>query len=239
MKDSIKPVPWDERFLQVLITMRKEQENWGVIKDPSDVDPRNILKKVMAQFDHLGLKPVVAFELEFYLLDKNRDEYGKPVPAGGANKTHVYGIPDLDLFGQLFDDINKNCKIQDIPATTASSEFAAGQYEINLKHTDKLLKAADDAAMLRRIIKETSERHGYEATFMAKPFLEETGNGMHLHLSVYDENGKIYLLHPADMEIRNLKVQLLAFSLHSMTVFQYSFQIEMDIDVYKLKILFL
>ena len=190
VKGSIKPVPWDERFLQVLITMRKEQENWGVIEDPSDVDPRNILKKVMAKFKSLGLKPVVAFELEFYLLDKNRDEYGKPVPAGGANKTHVYGIPDLDLFGRLFDDINKNCKMQNIPATTASSEFAAGQYEINLKHTDNLLKAADDAAMLRRIIKETSERHGYEATFMAKPFLEETGNGMHLHLSVYDDNGK-------------------------------------------------
>ncbi len=190
VKGSIKPVPWDERFLQVLITMRKEQENWGVIEDPSDVDPRNILKKVMAKFKSLGLKPVVAFELEFYLLDKNRDEYGKPVPAGGANKTHVYGIPDLDLFGRLFDDINKNCKMQNIPATTASSEFAAGQYEINLKHTDDLLKAADDAAMLRRIIKETSERHGYEATFMAKPFLEETGNGMHLHLSVYDDNGK-------------------------------------------------
>ena len=190
VKDSIKPVPWDERFLQVLITMRKEQENWGVIKDPSHVDPRNILKKVMAKFDNLGLKPVVAFELEFYLLDKDRDEYGKPVPAGGADKTNVYGIPDLDLFGRLFDDINKNCEIQNIPATTASSEFAAGQYEINLKHTDNLLKAADDAAMLRRIIKETSERHGYEATFMAKPFLEETGNGMHLHLSVYDENEK-------------------------------------------------
>ena len=150
MKGSIKPVPWDERFLQVLITMRKEQENWGVIEDPSDVDPRNILKKVMAQFQSLGLKPVVAFELEFYLLDKNRDENGKPVPAGGANKTHVYGIPDLDLFGRLFDDINKNCEMQNIPATTASSEFAAGQYEINLKHTDDLLKAADDAAMLRK-----------------------------------------------------------------------------------------
>ena len=190
VKGSIKPVPWDERFLQVLITMRKEQEKWGVIKDPSDVDPRNILKKVMTHFKNLKLKPVVAFELEFYLLDKNRDKHGKPVPAGGANKTHVYGIPDLDLFGRLFDDINKNCKMQNIPATTASSEFAAGQYEINLKHTDDLLKAADDAAMLRRIIKETSERHGYEATFMAKPFLEETGNGMHLHLSVYDENGK-------------------------------------------------
>ena len=44
--------------------------------------------------------------------------------------------------------------------------------------------------MLRRIIKETTAKHGFEATFMAKPFLEETGNGMHLHISVYDDNGK-------------------------------------------------
>ena len=122
------------------------------------------------------------------MLDKERDKDGKPIPAQGANKTHVYGIPDLDMFGDLFHEINENCKKQDIPATTASSEFAAGQYEINLRHTGDLLKAADDAALLRRVIKETCSRHGYEATFMAKPFLEETGNGMHLHISVYDNN---------------------------------------------------
>ena len=190
VKNSIKPVPWDNKVLQVLISMRKEQEKWGVIENPAEVDPRNILEKVMNKFKGTGLNPVVAFELEFYLLDKKRNEEGKPVPALGASKTHVYGIPDLDMFGDLFNEINENCKIQDIPATTASSEFAAGQYEINLKHTGDLLKAADDAAMLRRIIKETTAKHGFEATFMAKPFLEETGNGMHLHISVYDDNGK-------------------------------------------------
>tara|TARA_Y100000741_G_scaffold221112_1_gene168518 strand:+ start:973 stop:2343 length:1371 start_codon:yes stop_codon:yes gene_type:complete len=188
VKNTIKPVPWDERILQVLISFRKEQEKWGVIKDPSEVDPRNMLKKILKKFRGSGFNPVVAFELEFYLLDKERDKDGKPIPAQGANKTHVYGIPDLDIFGDLFHDINENCKKQDIPATTASSEFAAGQYEINLRHTGDLLKAADDAALLRRVIKETCSRHGYEATFMAKPFLEETGNGMHLHISVYDNN---------------------------------------------------
>ena len=188
VKNTIKLVPWDERILQVLISFRKEQEKWGVIKDPSEVDPRNMLKKILKKFRGSGFNPVVAFELEFYLLDKERDKDGKPIPAQGANKTHVYGIPDLDMFGDLFHEINENCKKQDIPATTASSEFAAGQYEINLRHTGDLLKAADDAALLRRVIKETCSRHGYEATFMAKPFLEETGNGMHLHISVYDNN---------------------------------------------------
>ena len=197
VKNTIQPVPWDERILQVLISLRKEQENWGVIKDPSEVDPRNILKKVLNKFSGSGLNPVVAFELEFYLIDKKRNQEGKPIPAQGANKTHVYGIPDLDMFGDLFHEINENCKIQDIPATTASSEFAAGQYEINLRHTGDLLKAADDAALLRRIIKETCSRHGYEATFMAKPFLDETGNGMHLHISVYDDNGKNIFASPS------------------------------------------
>ena len=190
IKDTLKIVPWDKKVLQVLISMRSYQEKWGVIKKPAEVDPRNILKKIIKKFDGTGLKPVVAIELEFYLLDKKRNKEGKPVPAKGVSKTNVYGIPDLDIFGRLFDEINENCKKQGIPATTASSEFAAGQYEINLKHTENLLKAADDAALLRRIIKETSAKHGYEATFMAKPFLNETGSGMHLHVSVYDQKGK-------------------------------------------------
>ena len=154
VKNTVHPVPWDKKIIQVLISLKKEQEKWGVIKDPSEVDPRNMLKKVLNKFNRLGFNPVVAFELEFYLLDKRRDKEGKPTPAQGVSKTHVYGIPDLDMFGSLFHEINENCKIQNIPATTTSSEFAAGQYEINLRHTGDLLKAADDAALLRRVIKE-------------------------------------------------------------------------------------
>ena len=66
IKNSIKPVPWDSKVLQVLISMRKEQEKWGVIENPAEVDPRNILEKVMNKFKGTGLNPVVAFELEFY-----------------------------------------------------------------------------------------------------------------------------------------------------------------------------
>ena len=73
VKNSIKPVPWDSKVLQVLISMRKEQEKWGVIENPAEVDPRNILEKVMNKFKGTGLNPVVAFELEFYLLDKKRN----------------------------------------------------------------------------------------------------------------------------------------------------------------------
>ena len=130
---------------------------------------------------------MVAFELEFYLLDKNKDNLGKPLPAIGVDKTNVYGMRELDIFKKLLEDINENCKIQNIPASTFTSEFAPTQYEINLSHTSDLLKAADDASLLRRVIHETTLKHGYEATFMAKPFLEQTGSGMHIHMSMYDD----------------------------------------------------
>ena len=61
VKNTIQPVPWDERILQVLISLRKDQEKWGVIKEPSEADPRNILKKVLDRFKGSGFNPVVAF----------------------------------------------------------------------------------------------------------------------------------------------------------------------------------
>ena len=78
--------------------------------------------------------------------------------------------------------------MQNIPATVASSEYAPGQFEINLKHTSDVLKSADDATLLRRTIKETALKHGHEASFLSKPFVFQTGSGMHVHLSLYDKN---------------------------------------------------
>ena len=179
--NTIKKVPWNDNTLQILVSMCDEEKN------PSILDPRNMLASILKKFDAINLKPVVAFELEFYLLDKNKDNLGKPLPATGVDKTNVYGMRELDIFKKLLEDINENCKIQNIPASTFTSEFAPTQYEINLSHTSDLLKAADDASLLRRVIHETTLKHGYEATFMAKPFLEQTGSGMHIHMSMYDD----------------------------------------------------
>lgn len=184
IKNSFQAVPWDRSVIQTLISMKNDKD------EPSDIDPRNMLAKIGNIFNSLKLKPVVAFELEFYLVKKERDQSGKPIPAAGESKTQVYSISELDLFRKLLDEIVVNAHLQNIPATTATSEFSQCQYELNLKHTGDLLKAADDAALLRRVIKETTNKHGYEATFMAKPFLEGTGSGMHIHFSLYDENDK-------------------------------------------------
>jgi glutamine synthetase len=85
--------------------------------------------------------------------------------------------------------------IQGIPASAASSELAPGQFEVNLRHTDDPLKAADQAALLRHLVSSVARTHGFEATFMAKPFLNSSGSGMHVHLSLDDEKGRNVFAH--------------------------------------------
>ena len=186
---TLQNMPWHKDPLaQVLITIQDESRYSSII------DPRNVLAKVLERFDDMGLFFKVAFELEFYLFKKRKNLSEKPQPAisNETNRqsegTQVYGMRELDEFYDFLEDVNNYCKIQDIPAATASSEFAPGQFEINLSHTNNILKSADDAALLRRVIKETAIKHGYEASFLSKPFVNETGSGMHVHLSIFDKN---------------------------------------------------
>ena len=188
VKNTLSLIPWHkDSIAQVLISIQDESRYSSIM------DPRNVLAKVWDDFSKLKLYPRVAFELEFYLIKRRSklDENPTP-PTSKRNKrqaegTQVYGMSELDDFYDFLEEINKFCKVQNIPASTASSEFAPGQFEINLNSTTDLLKAADDSVLLRRLVKETAIKHGYEATFLSKPYLNEAGSGMHLHLSLYDE----------------------------------------------------
>jgi len=188
---TLVPVPWSERpGAQVLMTMFDQQGR------PCMVEPRNIALQVAARFHELGLRPVVAFELEFYLIDPKRDAEGRPQPVvspatGEREKsTQVYGMEELGAFSAFFEEVEAACLAQHVPATVATSEFAPAQYEINLKHMEPAVVSADHCALLRHIVKCVARRHGMQATFMSKPFPDETGNGMHLHLSLLDAEGR-------------------------------------------------
>ena len=87
-------------------------------------------------------------------------------------------------------DIQDACRAQGVPADAATAEYAAGQYEINLRHVDDAMRAADHAIMLKHAIKGVAARHRIAATFMAKPFGTQTGSGMHLHMSLLDRDGR-------------------------------------------------
>ena len=162
---------------------------------PSDLDPRYVLKKVIDRFAEDGLVPVAACELEFYLVDAKRAADGSvQLPlhekTGERAKLHnVYGLRELADLGDFLRDLWETADIQGVPLEGAIAEYGIAQLELTLKHKADVLRAADDAVMYKRLAKGVALKHGMEATFMAKPFTDQAGNGLHLHVSVADQTG--------------------------------------------------
>ena len=160
-------------------------------------DPRAVLERAIAPFTKMKLRIVMAVELEFYLLDAHSDRptarvsrvpgIGRPQPG-----PQVYHPDDLHDIERFLDDLHEVCEQQNIPAGTTTSEFAPGQFEINLHHVDDPVRACDHAVLLKRAIKAVAREHGTVACFMAKPFEDDAGSGMHVHLSLVDRNGRNY-----------------------------------------------
>lgn len=162
---------------------------------PSWVDPRNVLAGVLENYDALSLKPVIATEMEFYLVVEGQGGNPRPVlgkiPGTGLDQpgTQYCVAQDLWQMDAFLNDVRLACDAQQVPLTVIHSEFSPGQWEINTHHVDDPLKACDQAVLLKRIVKGVALKHGYSASFMAKPFTELAGSGMHIHASLYDEAG--------------------------------------------------
>ncbi len=136
----------------------------------------------------------MAVELEFYLLDRERDANGRPLPARQGNgtrphATQVYGIYELEQLQPFLNDLYAACEVQGIPARTAISEYAPGQVEITLEHRYDALQAIDEGIRYKRLVKGVANAHGLQACFMAKPFGDLAGTGMHMHVSLADAEG--------------------------------------------------
>ncbi len=188
--ETLRPVPWAEvPTAQVMVTFQTLEG------EPYFFEPRNVLARVLERFKALKLQPVVAFELEFYLIDRERTAEGRPQPplspisGKRMQGTQVYGMGDLEAFGPLMQEITDACAAQGIRTGAVTTEYAPGQYEINLHHSADPLAAADQCVMFQRVVRCIAQRHGVEATFMAKPYPDTSGSGLHLHCSLLDEAG--------------------------------------------------
>lgn len=159
-------------------------------------DPRHALARQVEALAAEGLHPAGAFELEFFLLDPERDQYGKMQPARdvldrrSSRKTEVYSVDHLHGMLPLMSDIYAGAKAAGIKAETLISEYAPGQYELTLHYREDILQAADDLVRLKRIVRAQARAHGVVACFMAKPNEDYAGSGMHLHVSMLDDAGK-------------------------------------------------
>ncbi|MDC0948282.1 glutamine synthetase family protein [Gammaproteobacteria bacterium] len=162
---------------------------------PYALSPRAALGGINERLAGRGLRAVVAVELEFYLIDRERAPDGglqTPKLASGRHdySSQVYSTSDLDDYADFLRDVQTAAQAQGVPVGAAVAEAAPGQFEVNLIHRDDPLRACDDALLLKSIVRQAADRHGHIATFMAKPWSSMTGNGLHLHVSVIDESGQ-------------------------------------------------
>ena len=159
---------------------------------PFPGDPRHALASVLGRYAARGLTPVCATELEFYLIDDTgADLQPPPSPRSGKRRLggEILSLRALDSFDMFFTEIYEACEAMDIPAEAAISEAGMGQYEINLSH-GPALKAADDAFLFKLLTRGLARKHAFAASFMAKPYSEHAGNGLHVHFSVLDADGR-------------------------------------------------
>ncbi|MFN6976585.1 MAG: glutamine synthetase family protein [Gemmobacter sp.] len=169
---------------------------------PSPYDPRHAMMAQIGRAASMGLAPLGAFELEFYLVDRLRDSAGRPQPACAPlsgrrlSSTNCMSVDELDEMAPFFDAVYAGAAALGLPMESLISEYAPAQFELTLRHRD-LARAADDLVRAKRLLRGAARRFGMEACFMAKPFSGRSGSGMHLHLSLTDAAGRNVFADPA------------------------------------------
>lgn len=184
------PMPWAPKgSSQVLATMHDFDGT------PLFLDPRAILANLLKRFDALGLTPVVATELEFYVVEPDWRVTGRPRPPEALcyrdrpNGYQLYDMSAVDALDAYLQTVRAYARAMDLPADATTAEFGPGQFEINLLHRPDALAAADDCIYLKRIAEQAARKHGLKSTCMAKPYADHAGSGLHVHASLIDRDG--------------------------------------------------
>ncbi len=178
--NTLRTVPWyEEPTAQVICDAVDNNDN--VI----EVHSRGILKKVIGLYEKIGLEPVVAPEIEFYLVKKNNDpDNPLETPSGQSGRiekgNQSYGIDAVNEFDHIFEDLYDYCETQELEVENINHEDGPAQMEINFKHGNPL-DLADQVFLFKRTLRHTALKHNLYATFMAKPMEDTPGNSMHIH----------------------------------------------------------
>jgi glutamine synthetase len=161
---------------------------------PVPMAPRQVLQKVLALYAAKGWEPILAPELEFYLVGRNTDpDYPLAPPIGRSGRQETgrqsYSVDAVNEFDPLFEEMYDFCEVQELDLDTLIHEEGAGQVEINFLHGEPLSRA-DQVFLFKRTVREVALRHDIYATFMAKPMSREPGSAMHVHQSIVDPETK-------------------------------------------------
>lgn len=181
---SLRPSSHDPlHTAQILLTMK------DIDGQPCPLEPRVILQNVLARFHQHGLYPVIAPEIEFYLTGPGTQE---------LQNQGCFHMDTSSAHAALFDELEQLAHQQHIPLTGIVAEAESGQFELNLKHSHRVVEVCDNILALRRLTRFVAEKHGLQANFMAKPFSHLSGSGLHFHFSLNDTHDDNVFASPAD-----------------------------------------
>ena len=161
---------------------------------PHELAPRSVLRRVLALYDEIGMRPIVAPELEFFLVQKNTDpDFPLQPPAGRSGRPETarqaYSIDAVNEFDPILDMMYDWADAMELDVDTLIHEAGAAQLEVNFQHADPMSRA-DQVFLFKRTMREAALRHGVYATFLAKPMQNEPGSSMHIHQSMVDAKGR-------------------------------------------------
>jgi glutamine synthetase len=180
------PMPWLEND-SALVPMTMLNED----RTPFLGDPRQALASVLKRYEARGWNVFAATEMEFMLVDDSGETLKPPRdPRSGRRifALDVLSLDELDAFDAFFTELHQGCIDMGLPVQSIINESGLGQFEVTLSH-QTALRAADDALLFKLLVRGIARKHGMAATFMAKPYLDDAGNGMHVHFSVVDQDG--------------------------------------------------
>jgi glutamine synthetase len=187
---SITRMGWAEgNAAQALLTMREADGSYFYL------DSRGVLARVLDRYAAIGLTPALGVELEFYLVDSGHTGGLKIAPRGADEsgwrgwQIDAVGLGEIHDYEPILREMMATAKAQEITLETLISESGPGQFEVTLKYSTDALRVADSATLFKRTIKHVARKHGLTATFMAKPYGQWAGSGMHVHMSVLDKAG--------------------------------------------------
>jgi glutamine synthetase len=188
---TLYPTPWLGPAIAQLQVQMLDYDS-----GPFYGDPRHVLGAVLDRYAARGWQPVIAVELEFYLVDVERTAAGHAQPPRSRytgrreTRTQVNSMTDLESVSDILVEIAAASEAQGVPTGAALAECGPNQWEVNLRHVADAREACDQAIRFKRIVKGVAHAKGVEATFMAKPYADAPGSGMHLHVSVLDREGR-------------------------------------------------
>ncbi|MEO0665848.1 MAG: glutamine synthetase family protein [Pseudomonadota bacterium] len=180
------PLPWLETRAPLQLSAMFHDDG-----RPFEGDPSHALARILARYAARGWSVHCAVELEFYLVELDGALAAPMNPRSGRRITspQVLGLKQLDAFETFFNDVETGAEAMGLASSTITSESGLGQFEVTLEH-GPAMKAAEDAIFMKELIKGTARNHGFSATFLAKPFANDAGCGLHLHASVLDADGR-------------------------------------------------